>query len=330
MIMQAFFKIAACAALVVFPTGAASESDTQALHDGMDAAFGTWRETHTVSGALATGVLDAAGKWDVARLGDHGVAELASVSKSVTAVCVLELVEARRLAWSDSVDSILGDAPDVTVAELVTHTSGLSPDATQLAMALWLDQTSADGRHFSQEVLGLVNARTPRTGTQGSYLYNNENYALLGLVIEAVTQQPFFDFCRSKLELGPTFKPSVRTAGFQPWGGLVASPADYLGFLVDHFGPGSVIANDPLALPHVDVGDGAYYGMGMFFRRFGTSFNFWHFGLLCFPGRLNIGSYAVIWEGRASAVATYDGCLDWDTKIALDNDLSAAVYQREP
>jgi hypothetical protein len=64
----------------------------------------------------------------------------------------------------------------------------------------------------------------------------------------------------------------------------------------------------------------------MLFRVRDAGFNFWHFGALCFPGRLDRGSYAVIWEGEAAALATYDACLDWPAMQALDADLAMAFY----
>ncbi|WP_420010655.1 hypothetical protein [Tateyamaria sp.] len=54
--------------------------------------------------------------------------------------------------------------------------------------------------------------------------------------------------------------------------------------------------------------------------------HFWHFGALCISDRLNIGSYGVIWEGQAAALAVYEGCHDWDAMAALDGAMARAVY----
>lgn len=284
---------------------------------------------------LASGVFEAENGWDVDAYngspdGALRPAELASVSKSVTAVCALHLVDEGRLDWSASLRDFANPAPDVTVAELVTHTSGLAPDVTQLSMLGWLGQTVGAHDHFSAQVLDLVNARPKQTGTRGVHEYNNENYALLGLVIEKVTGQSYFEACSDLLDLPSGIQPGDRTGVFQPWGGLASDPMAYLAFLQTHFGPGSRVAEDPFALPHVDLGGGAYYGMGMVFRPFRDSYNFWHFGALCFPARLNIGSFAVVWEGKFSVIALYDACIDGQTMAALDAALSAAVYGERP
>ena len=293
----------------------------------LNGAFDQWLAQNGTTGILATGQRDAQGNWTVARAGANKTtgAELASVGKSITAICVLSLVEDGRLDWSDRLPDLLGAAPDVSVAQLITHTSGLAPDSTQAAMGFWLDPPD-DAGHYSAQVLTAINARDAQDGVAGRYLYSNENYALLGLVIEAVSGEPYDTYCRGALNLPDTIRPSPRSGATQPWGGFVADPADFLTFLEAHFGPDSEAGSDPFALPHADMGGGAYYGLGMVFREFRGSYNFWHFGALCFPERLNVGSYAVLWEGKAGAVALYDGCLDWPAMQSLDGALSRAVY----
>ena len=329
MIMQAFFRsILALMCVVGVPSLAMAQPRTDALQH----AFSMWLDTHRTTGVIATGTLQEDGKWSVTAHGDDPTVrvELASLTKAVTAVCVWHLIEADMVAWSDNVQDILSDGPDVTIAELITHTTGLGPDSTQIAMPPWLGQTADENGHFSAQVLDFVNARPAQQGVRGTYQYNNENYALLGLVVEAVTQQPYFDACKSRLDLPDGIQPSLRTSAFQPWGGLTSDVRAFLTFVHTHFGPGSKLADDPFAFPHADMGGGAFYGLGMVFREFGDGYNFWHFGASCFPGRLNTGSFVVIWEGRVSAVAFYDACLEWDAMFALDNALSAAAYGRAP
>lgn len=302
----------------------------QDSHDRLNTAFADWLSAQGTTGALGTGARRADGAWDVrgkAHVHAPLSGELASVSKSITAACAHALVQDGRLGWGESVADHLGDAPDVTVGELVTHTSGLGPDSTQNAMHRWLDDAQDPSGHASAQVLAAVNARGAQSGVRGQFSYNNENYALLGLVIEAVSGRAFFDYCRDALDLGDGIRPSPRTGAMQPWGGLMADPSDYLAFFQVHYGPDSVIGADPFALPHAEMGGGAWYGMGMVFRAFRDSHNFWHFGALCFAGRLNVGAYAVLFEGNVGAVALYDGCHDWDAMQGLDAALAGAVYR---
>ena len=289
----------------------------------LEARFDTWLEEIGTTGGLGYAKLDG----DVwATGGAKTPGELASVSKSVTAMCAWALVEEGALDWSDTVVERLGKGPDATVAQLVTHSSGLVRDSTQAAMLLWLDRPTGPAGHNAQVVLDLVAERGAPQGAPGVYAYNNENYALLALMIEAASGQAYAQACWPRLGLGAGMRIGDRSAAFGPWGGIVATPEAYLDFMTRHYGPGSAVWEDPLSLPHVKVGGGAYYSLGMLFRAFRGTYNFWHFGAQCFPGRLNAGSYAVMWEGKVSALALYDACVDWDTMVMLDGVLSRGVY----
>lgn len=304
-------------ALAVCATAASAQSGAS-----LQAAFADWATAHDTTGQLATATYD--GAWHIAGAG--APAELASLSKAMSAICAWTLVEDGLLDWSDTVAQRLGRGPDITLAQLVTHTSGLVQDVTQTAMPLWLDRPAGDAGHNAAAVADMVLARGAPQGRAGRYHYTNENYALLTLMIEAGSGTPYAETCWPRVGLSDRFTISTRSAGFAPWGGIVATPAAYLEVITRWFGPGSAWAEDPFALPHGDMGGGAYYSLGMVFRAFGDGHNAWHFGAQCFPDRMEAGSYVVIWEGRAAAMATYDACLDWDAMIALDNALSRAAY----
>lgn len=303
-------------------------AQTVPIEDRLAAAFETWAEARGVTGALGVGVYRD-GAWAVTG-DDQTRYEVASLSKAVTALCARALVEAGDLGWDSTVADLLGTGPDVTVAHLVTHSSGLTRDSTQAAMLLWLDQAEGPEAHRAQAILDSVAARGAGQGQLGRYAYNNENYALLAAVIEAATGQGYYEACWARLGLSAQIGPSGRTAAFGPWGGLEATPAAYLDIMHRFFGPGAPAAADPFAMPNVPMGGGVHYGMGMVFRPINDSHNFWHFGAHCFPGRLDRGSFAVLWEGKVSAVAFYDGCVEWDDMVALDSALAGAVYRRGP
>ncbi|THH37330.1 class A beta-lactamase-related serine hydrolase [Aliishimia ponticola] len=298
-----------------------------AAQDGparMQAAFSGWLKTHDTTGALGVG-LRGPGGWTFEGAADRP-GELASLSKAITAICALKLVEEGALDWSDTVAQHLGRGPEATVAQLVTHTSGLEQDSTQGDMPAWLAAQSSS--HRGASVLDRIVARGGPAGTAGRFHYNNENYALLGLVIETASGQGFAEACDARLGLSPGIRVSAQTAAFAPWGGMYGAAPGFLAFVQTHFGLGSRVASDPFALPHADMGGGVYYGLGMVFRRFNDSFNFWHFGALCFPGALDAGSFVVMFEGKVSALALYDACVSWDDMFALDAALAGAVYRR--
>jgi len=258
---------------------------------------------------------------------DNTPVELASLSKAITAVCVMHLVEEGALSYDSTVRDVLGgEGPvDLTVAQLLTHSGGVFPDHTQG----WWSLTRVNAKTPAHAELSTILLNRPLvTDAVGKYRYANDNYALLAQIIDVATVSDYEKTCAELIlsNAGVTPMASKPMYAFLAWGGWSMSVADYAKFHDHYFSPKGAIGRDPFAYPHVDMGGGAYYGMGMTFRKFGASHNHWHFGAHCFPAQLNTGSFAVLWENGWSAVAAYDGCLDWDQMVALDQALSRAVY----
>ncbi|MEO0766214.1 MAG: serine hydrolase domain-containing protein [Pseudomonadota bacterium] len=285
-------------------------------------AYAEWlvRRDITGTGALAfQGVLTT-------HFGDASApAELASVSKSITALCAAALSDLGQLEFSDSVRDVLGRGPDVSIASLVTHTSGITMDITQALMPLWVNSDV----HRADLVLGLI--QDP-VGDAGTFSYNNVNYALLGLVIEARATGDYESTCR-RLVLNPAGargQPSPVSGSFLSWGGWSMSASDYARVHSHWFGSATNTGRNPLDYPHVKPdGFGWYYGLGTAFRENHTgdgTYNFWHFGSLCMPGLLNIGAYAVTWGAKWTAVLAYDACVNDDDRLALDSVMGRAAY----
>ncbi len=299
-----------------------AQSEQPARLARIEAAFDRWLAIHQLNGVLA--VRRAHRDLTVVERGKAGdtPVELASLSKAISAVCASELVRAGRLSWGDT--WTVGD--DVfRLGDLITHSAGLGPDGTQIAMGSWLDQPDA---HRSADVAGLITQRGGNAATSGTFSYNNENYALIALLIEDATGRDYESVCReAALEpAGVSGAPSQRSGAFLPWGGWAMTVADYTRFHGHWFGGEDPTGRSPLDGPHVAVQEGIYYGLGSFFRVGNDANNFWHFGALCFPGRLEVGSFAVTWRGDWSVTAAYDGCVDWDAMFALDQALAVAVF----
>lgn len=101
---------------------------------------------------------------------------LGSVSKSFTAVCIMQLVEQHKIDLTAAVSTYLPDATDgdkITVSQLLNHTSGL-------------------GEHQTLENYKIVNK-------QGIHHYANVNYALLGEIIEAVSGKSYSEYISANL-----------------------------------------------------------------------------------------------------------------------------------
>jgi len=285
----------------------------------VDAIFGAWLDDHQAQGVAA--VFDGG-----ALLGhaEHGISkdaaiEIASLSKAITALCAHRLVAEGRLSWSDDVADHLGQGPSVTLAELVTHTGGLTPDSTQYGMPVWLDDPKLRG----QDVLGLIAVRDGYRGPRGAFSYNNENYALLGLAIQVASDAPYFETCHD-LVLEPAGAKgwlAPRSGAFASWGGWAMPVAEFGRAMAHWFGPGADLARDPFAAPVFNISGTLHYGLGTYVRPSGEGYNFWHFGGLCFPKRFETASFWVTSDQGWSLVLAYDRCLSNEAVLALQNDL---------
>jgi D-alanyl-D-alanine carboxypeptidase len=111
---------------------------------------------------------------------------LASITKSMTATVIMQLVEDGRLALDDPVDrwvpELRGVAQTITIEHLLAHRSGLEHATDGEMQRLGTN---------SRRLLRTVASRPLRfdPGTKGSY--SNEGYVALGLVAERILDQPF-------------------------------------------------------------------------------------------------------------------------------------------
>jgi CubicO group peptidase (beta-lactamase class C family) len=123
---------------------------------------------------------------------------IASITKPLTAACVLALVDRGVLTLGTPARTYVKELPaGVTVEHLLAHTSGLASytDEPDLLAA----RASA---HAPSEILARI-ARAKTTFAPGTrFSYSNSNYFVLGLVIEKATGRPYEDVLR-ELVLAP-------------------------------------------------------------------------------------------------------------------------------
>jgi D-alanyl-D-alanine carboxypeptidase len=125
---------------------------------------------------------------------------VASVTKTFTAVVVLQLVQEAKLSLSDSVERWLPgivaghghDGSQITVEQLLRHESGLSDYLATPEMGSLFDSASAfEANRFvaisQAERLALAMNVSPLFAPGEAFAYSNTNYLLLGMIIEAVT-----------------------------------------------------------------------------------------------------------------------------------------------
>ncbi|WP_199799091.1 serine hydrolase domain-containing protein [Porphyrobacter sp. YT40] len=164
---------------------------------------------------------------------------IGSVSKSFTALAVMQLVEARKLDLDAGVGTYLNafserPAGAITLRQLLSHTSGYSTVQGNDAHAETLATHAA-----------MVARWTPAYSPGERWEYSNTNYHLLGAVIEAVTGEDFADYIERRILVPIGMKhsfvargaePDRVARGHRPWfggkraytereGGQVAAPA---------------------------------------------------------------------------------------------------------
>lgn len=120
--------------------------------------------------------------------------DIASVSKQFTGVAIELLIDRGELAGADLVgDLVPASSPatdDVTIDELLTHTSGLA-DYGDL-----LPQEYDEPASQAQAVAAIARSEP---GPPGRFEYSNSNYVLLAEVVEAVTGDPLADVLASEV-----------------------------------------------------------------------------------------------------------------------------------
>jgi len=128
---------------------------------------------------------------------------IASGSKAFTAVAILKLIDQGRLSLNSTLGETLPDIdlgridPNITVEQLLTHTSGVGDYFDEEVMddyaELWHDIPNYRIRS-SADYPPLLTDKPMAFEPGAEFAYNNSGYVLLGLIIEAITGEPFDKF----------------------------------------------------------------------------------------------------------------------------------------
>src|SRR6266567_1237248 len=237
---------------------------------------------------------------------------LASVSKSFTALAVMQLVEAgkvkldtpvqRYLPWFRVADPVA--SARITLRHLLYHTSGLPTSACST------DQVTMTLEQFVRS-LGTVVLDRP-VGSR--YEYCSANYDVLGLIVQTVSGQPYGTYVQqhifAPLQMHDSFasEPEARRDGLAQghrWFFGVPTPFDYYnvsnvpaGYLISsaedlthyllaqmnggRFGSATVLSSAEIATMHAPAvpreGGRGYYGMGWITDPVGGVPALWHDG----------------------------------------------------
>lgn len=152
----------------------------------------------------------------------HTKYRIASISKTITAIAIMQLVQQNELGLDDDIDSILGynvqnpsyPSSAITPRMLLSHTSGIVDGSTYSSFlsattnATVIPNLSqlllSGGSYYSSS---LFNAIMP-----GTYFnYSNLNYVILGTIVEKVSGVRFDTYCKENI-----FEPLGIDASFNP------------------------------------------------------------------------------------------------------------------
>ncbi len=147
----------------------------------------------------------------------NGLFQMASVSKTITGVATLLLVQKKILNLDSSVKHYLEDFPypKVTIKQLLSHRSGLA-NYMYYTDTFWHDTGNCMcNRDFYQFMVN--NKPKPYLDPDVSFSYCNSNFAFLAILIEKVSGKSFIEFVRQNIFL-PCGMRNTFFYGYKPQG----------------------------------------------------------------------------------------------------------------
>jgi CubicO group peptidase (beta-lactamase class C family) len=124
------------------------------------------------------------------------VYRIGSISKLFTSTAIMKLRDRGELRLDDPVSLHLpwfevpnpfSDAPEITIRQLLTHTSGLAREAD---VPYWTDHVFPNRKELAEVVRGQDALNPPET----TYHYSNLGMSLLGEIVTVVSGQPWAEY----------------------------------------------------------------------------------------------------------------------------------------
>jgi len=260
----------ALAVCILGSTLSAQTADPMA--DRMLAAYRAWLAKHNFQKSSVAIIRDGRLIADAS----HGATNaatpepVASVSKSITGICIVKLVEMGRLRYNATIGSLLSGfiarhggtsdprMPAITVEQLLTHTSGIGDNSIDAKKVRLMDQMS--------DTIRLRLASEPGK----THHYENTNFQILGAIIETVMREPYEQVCH-RLVLLPAGAKSAHISRVQPymssWAGWVISAREYALFMRSFDPKFGLLRTGPRDWPKTDLGNGWFYSVGVQLRH---------------------------------------------------------------
>ena len=131
--------------------------------------------------------------------------DIRSVTKPVTAIGIMILMEEGRLALNDPVEKYLPEFKEafrkseqqsipITIHHLLTHTSGILLDRPKE-----IDDITIQRDRTLAEAVAIMSTQKPEFEPGAQFKYYSGGFAILGRIIEVVSGQPFEQFMKERI-----------------------------------------------------------------------------------------------------------------------------------
>jgi CubicO group peptidase (beta-lactamase class C family) len=202
----ALFILIACSPAPATPADIELISKVRSTAPAVDQIFKEYAaENHLPGlsyGIIAGGELVYSGSFGYSNLEEkipassQSLFRIASMSKSFTALAILQLRDAGKLKLDEpaetylpelkTIDYLTTDAPRITVRHLMMHATGFPEDNP------WGDRQLAD---TDRELMQLIKNGVSFSNVPGiTYEYSNLGFALLGQIVQKVSETPFTQY----------------------------------------------------------------------------------------------------------------------------------------
>lgn len=125
--------------------------------------------------------------------------QLASVSKTITAIAILKLIENGQLRLDDTLQQFLPTFPyqNITIRHLLSHRSGLG-NYMYFIDKVWANRDSSIS---NQQLINFMARDTPTVyySPNVRYHYCNTNYALLASIIEKISKKTYEEYIQEHI-----------------------------------------------------------------------------------------------------------------------------------
>ncbi|MHA2366202.1 MAG: serine hydrolase domain-containing protein [Candidatus Hodarchaeales archaeon] len=123
---------------------------------------------------------------------------ITSLNQMFTAVAIIQLVESGKIAFEDNIIQYIDDFPSeianqITIHQLLTHTSGLPDYNAELLKKSWWNLRKVNDfiQLFKNEPLVFQPG--------DSFNFNYSGYDLLGFIIEKITKNSYYDYINENI-----------------------------------------------------------------------------------------------------------------------------------